>query len=170
MYKVLGVNQQQYGPATAQQLRQWIAEGRVNADTLIQAEGAAEWRPLRSFPEFSTTTGLNQAAPQIIAPTLPPGYYGQQTNGMATTGMIMGILSVTVGWFCCGFGPLFSILGLIFSCIGLSQINRNPERYNGKAMAITGLILSALGLVLHIALAMVFGLISAFGKALGRMH
>ena len=52
MYSVIGANQQQYGPATAQQLRQWIAEGRVNANTLVQPEGATEWTPLRTLPEF----------------------------------------------------------------------------------------------------------------------
>jgi len=169
MYKVIGANQQQYGPATAQQLRQWIAEGRVNADTLVQPEGATEWKPLRAFPEFSTIPGSYQSTPQIIAPTLPPGSYGQQTNGMAMAGMIMGILSLTIGWICC-FGTLFSILGLIFSCVGLSQINRNPSQYSGRGMAITGIVLSVLGLVMHFLFAILFGLMGAFGRALGGIH
>lgn len=170
MYNVIGANQQQYGPVTVRQLQQWIAEGRVNADTLVQLVGAVGWKPLRTFPEFSPAPGLNPTTPQIIAPNLPAGAYGQQTNGMALTGMIMGILSLTVGWFCCGFGPLFSILGLVFSIVGLSQINRNPAQYSGKGMAITGIILSVLGLVALIGFAIIFGLLGAFRSAMGGMH
>lgn len=170
MYKVIGANQQQYGPVTAQQLRQWIAEGRVNADTMVQSEGATEWRPLRTVPELSAMLGLNPANPPLIAPIAAFGTYGQQTNGMALAGMIMGILSFTVGWFCCGFGPVFSILGVVFSCIGLSQINRNPELYTGKGLAITGIVLSVLRLVIMICFIILFGMIGAFGRLLRAIH
>jgi hypothetical protein len=170
MYRVIGANQQQYGPATAQQLRQWIAEGRVNANTLVQPEGATEWTPLRTLPEFFSMLGLNPATPPIMAPSVPCGSYGVQTNGMALTGMIMGILSLTVGWFCCAFGPVFSILGLVFSSIGLSQINRNPELYTGKGLAIAGIVLSVLRLVLMICFLILFGMIGAFGRLLSGIH
>lgn len=170
MYKVIGANQQQYGPATAGQLRQWIAEGRVNADTLVQPEGATDWKPLRSFPEFATVPGLNPATPPVMPPTIPFGTYVQQTNGLALAGMIMGILSLTVGWFCCGFGPVFSILGLVFSCIGLAQINRNPEQFTGKGLAITGIVLSVLRLVVMVCFVIFFGLIGAIGRLLSGIH
>ena len=42
----------EYGPVSPEQLRQWIAEGRANAQTLVQAEGSADWKPLGQFPEF----------------------------------------------------------------------------------------------------------------------
>jgi hypothetical protein len=58
--------------------------------------------------------------------------------------MIFGILSVTC--CCCGFP--FGILGLVFSLIGLSQINANPQLHEGRGMAIAGLILSILSLLL----------------------
>ena len=53
MYKIIGIDGQQYGPIGADQIRQWIAEKRVNAHTLAQGEGPADWRPLISFPEFA---------------------------------------------------------------------------------------------------------------------
>jgi hypothetical protein len=53
-------------------------------------------------------------------------------------------LSVTC--CCCGFP--FGILGLIFSLIGLSQINANPQLHEGRSMAVAGLILSVLSLLL----------------------
>jgi hypothetical protein len=54
MYKIIGADQKEYGPVSADQLRQWMAEGRVNAQTLIRPESETDWKPLSSFPEFST--------------------------------------------------------------------------------------------------------------------
>jgi hypothetical protein len=53
MYRIIGGDQKEYGPVTAEQLRQWVSEGRVNAQTSVLAEGAAEWKPLSAFPEFA---------------------------------------------------------------------------------------------------------------------
>ncbi len=56
MYKIIGVDQKEYGPVTAEQLRQWISEGRVNAQTQVCLEGTQEWKPLGMFPEFGFPT------------------------------------------------------------------------------------------------------------------
>jgi hypothetical protein len=70
MYKIIGADGQQYGPVTAEQLRQWITEGRANAETLAQAEGGTDWKPLGQIAEF---------APQFSAATssAPPPLTGQ---------------------------------------------------------------------------------------------
>ena len=52
-YKVIGADLMEYGPVSADQIRQWITEGRVNAETKLQAGGTAEWRPLAEVPEFA---------------------------------------------------------------------------------------------------------------------
>jgi hypothetical protein len=46
MYKIIGADGREYGPVTADQLRNWIAEGRATAQTRAQAEGSAQWKPL----------------------------------------------------------------------------------------------------------------------------
>ena len=43
MYKIVGVDGQQYGPVSAEEIRHWIAENRVKAQTLVQMEGSQEW-------------------------------------------------------------------------------------------------------------------------------
>jgi len=63
MYKVIGADGQQYGPISAEQVRRWLAEARLSAQSLIQAEGSEEWKPLGSFPEF---------ADALRSATLPP--------------------------------------------------------------------------------------------------
>ena len=53
MYRIIGGDQKEYGPVTAEQLRQWITEGRLSGQSLVQAEGDGEWKPLSTFPEFA---------------------------------------------------------------------------------------------------------------------
>jgi len=67
MFKIIGGDGRQYGPVSADQIRQWIAEGRANAQTLAQAEGGVEWKPLGQYPEFAP------AAPPPFTPPTPPG-------------------------------------------------------------------------------------------------
>ena len=64
-YKIIGADLMQYGPVSAEQIRQWITEGRVNAETKLQAEGTAEWKPLAEMPEFPVVT------PGTAPPALP---------------------------------------------------------------------------------------------------
>jgi GYF domain 2 len=54
VYKIVGADQNIYGPVTAEQMRQWIVQGRVNAQTLVQAEGSSDWKPLAAYPEFGS--------------------------------------------------------------------------------------------------------------------
>jgi uncharacterized membrane protein len=53
MYKFIGGDRQEYGPVTAEVLRQWILEGRANGRSLAQPEGTTDWKPLAAFPEFA---------------------------------------------------------------------------------------------------------------------
>lgn len=154
MYKIIGADGRQYGPISAEQLRQWILEGRANAQTQTFADGATEWKPLGALPEFAS------AFAPPIPPTINPltASHVRKTNPFAMWGMIFGILAVVC---CCKF--LFGALGIIFSLIGLSQINRNPELYEGHGFAIAGIVLSVLSLLLAIALIL-------FALATGHFH
>jgi uncharacterized membrane protein len=70
MYKIIGADQREYGPVSAEQIHQWIAEGRANGATSVQPEGAAEWVPLSSLPEFAEA--LTAQAPRFAATPQPP--------------------------------------------------------------------------------------------------
>ena len=148
MYKIIGADGKEYGPIGADQLRQWIAEGRANAQTQIFAEGGTDWRPLVAFPEFAALlAGVPAGAPAPAPIQIMPA---RKTNPMAVAGMIMGIISITIG--CCCYGFPFNLLGIIFSLIGLSQIKRDPQNQQGRGMAIAGLVLSILSIILVLAL------------------
>ncbi len=73
MYKIIGGDGQEYGPVTEQQIRQWIVQGRANEQTLVLREGASEWQPLSSIPEFAAYLGKTQTpAATPPATSLPP--------------------------------------------------------------------------------------------------
>jgi hypothetical protein len=138
MYTIIGTDGQQYGPVTAEQLKQWMAEGRVNRQTMIKVEGATNWQALETLPLCAMTT--SQQVPAV------------KTHGFAITGLVLGILSVCQ---CCGGIP--AIAGIVFSWLAITQINKSPTAYNGKSMAVAGLITSIVGLALTVVILLVYG-------------
>jgi len=141
MYKIIGADGRQYGPIATEQLRQWIVEGRANAQTQTLAEGATEWKPLAALPAFAAY--FAPQVPPAIAATNQP----RNNNSFAIAGFIFGIVAFLC---CCKF--LFGALGIIFSLIGLSQISQRPDLYEGRGLAIAGIILSVLSILIALAL------------------
>ena len=139
MFKIMGDDARVYGPATPDQIRQWIRERRVNRHTRVFVHDPADWTPAGLVPELARD--FPGEAPPIITPPA-----AEPSCSMAKAGFVCGLLSVTLG--CCCAGLPFNLLGLIFSLIALIQRSENPQRYGGGAMALLGLILSILGCLL----------------------
>lgn len=74
MYKIIGSDGKEYGPVSADDLRRWIADGRVNGQSLAKSEGDAEFRPLSTFPEFAGALagGTGGAIPTITPSGFQP--------------------------------------------------------------------------------------------------
>jgi uncharacterized membrane protein len=70
-YTIIGGDQKEYGMITANDVRQWIAEGRLNEQSLMKAEGDAEFRPVEKFPEFA-----GSFAAKTLTPGTPPPFAG----------------------------------------------------------------------------------------------
>lgn len=68
-YKVIGGDLKQYGPVSGEDLCKWIADGRLNAMSLVQVHGEIEWKPLSSFPEFAEALA---GKPDSLIPPLSP--------------------------------------------------------------------------------------------------
>jgi hypothetical protein len=145
MYRIIGADGNQYGPISAEQLRQWIAEGRANAQTKILAEGTTEWKPLSEFPEFFGTAAPQPGAPPPTpsVPTMQPlgGYpvsgATDQVNGPAIGLIITGALNIVLAL---GRGVM-TMLG-----IGASTIQSTNNADADKVLA----IFSTFGLVFAI--------------------
>jgi len=73
MYKVIGGDQKQYGPVSSEEVRAWIADGRLNAQSLAWVEGATDWKPLGSFSEFAEALRAQAAPFAQTATAMAPG-------------------------------------------------------------------------------------------------
>ena len=94
MYKIIGADGKEYGPVSVDQLRQWIAEGRLNLQSKVLPDGATEWKTVAEIPELAAAVPAPSAAPTSI-----PG--GFSTGGTANaadqvSGPAIGLM-VTAG-------------------------------------------------------------------------
>jgi len=53
MYFIIGGDGKQYGPISNEELRKWVVEGRLNAQSMAKGENDADFRPLSAFAEFT---------------------------------------------------------------------------------------------------------------------
>ena len=70
MYYIQGADQKEYGPISADQLRQWITENRLNRFSPARADGESLWKTLGDFPEFADVLAALPAS--IAAPSASP--------------------------------------------------------------------------------------------------
>ncbi len=135
MYKIIGSDGQQYGPVSAEQLRSWLGQNRVNAQTLIQPEGATEWKAVSTFTEFASDL---RTAPPLTAPP-PVNLPARASNKIAAgvCGILLGSLGVhkfilgytgtgiimlLVTLLTCGMAsPIMHVIGLIEGIIYLTK-------------------------------------------------
>src|ERR1051326_6342673 len=95
MYRIIGADGNQYGPISAEQLRQWIAEGRANAQTKVLAEGTTECKSLAELPEFFGATpppSPGAPTPPPTMPTMPLGSYSTSAATDQVNGPAIGLL------------------------------------------------------------------------------
>ena len=135
-YTIIGGDQKQYGGVSADDVRRWIADGRLDARSQMREETDTEFRALAAFPEFAAALAAQAArnAPPPIAPAA--GWqehdYDLDIGGCFSRGFGLfknnfGVLFVSVLLFAviegliAGFsaipliGPLFSIANLIIA-------------------------------------------------------
>jgi hypothetical protein len=66
-YAMIGSDGQQYGPVTLAQMKTWIVEGRIGAETQVWRSDTNAWLPAAQYVEL----GLGQPAVAPIAPVAP---------------------------------------------------------------------------------------------------
>ena len=152
MYTIKGHDGKDYGPVDAAQVRQWLSQGRADAQTLIRAEGSVDWRPLGSFAEFVVTV-----SPPPIRPAAPPPPANNAISTLIPYRNAPALIAYYLGVFslipCVGF--LLGLAAIILGVMGLKQASNRPET-KGKAHAWVGIILGALVIIAHIVLGILF--------------
>jgi prepilin-type processing-associated H-X9-DG protein len=129
MYRVLGADGKEYGPINGEVMRQWITDGRANAQTKVKAEGSPDWQLLASVPEFADAFTAAPGAP----PPLTATPVEVKTSGMAIASLVLGILGL------CG---ITALVGLVLGIVSLVKINRSGGRLSGQGLAIAGICVS----------------------------
>jgi hypothetical protein len=122
MYKIIGSDGKEYGPVSADELRQWMTQGRVNSSTQAQMVGDSGWRPLSTFPELNPTG----AQPPMSSAT--PPYAGQRMSTPIVAPPTYLVQSILVTLLCC---LPFDIPAIIFA----AQVNSKfaARDYEGAA-------------------------------------
>jgi hypothetical protein len=124
MYRIIGADGKEYGPISAEQLRQWIAEGRVNAQTRVLAEGATEWKTIAETPEFAAAVPSPGALPP--PPTMAP--LPSATAGMRSAASVTALDQVSgpgIGLIITGAINILMSLGMLamsIANIGVSAL------------------------------------------------
>jgi TM2 domain-containing membrane protein YozV len=141
MYRIVGKDGQQYGPVTAEQLRSWIADNRANAQTLVQTDGAQDWKPLGSLPEFAADLKPPPFSPNVPPTITPPpcapvprasnkipaGICGILLGSLGVHKFILGytgagLVMLLVTLLTCGIAsPVMHVIGLIEGIIYLCK-------------------------------------------------
>lgn len=140
MYKILGSDQKEYGPVTSDQLRQWIVERRLHAQSLVRPDGAENWQPVSQIPEFAATLATAAAPPPMqMQPVAPAPDSGVATlipykNPKALIAYYLGVFSLIPI-----LGLFLGITAFILGLQGLKFARTHPGS-RGKAHAWVGII------------------------------
>ena len=129
-YTIIGGDQKEYSLVMADDLRKWITDGRLNAQSLAKEEHDTEFRPLSAFPEFADVLAARTATP-IMPPRVTPSAgwqehdYDLDLGGCISRGFellknnfgvlfVAVLLFVVIEVFIAGLGAI-PIIGALFS-------------------------------------------------------
>lgn len=85
MFTIIGADGKEYGPVSAGQIRQWIAENRLTPDMQARPVGAIEWRRIRDLPEFADLPpAVSAGGAPPVAGTAAPGETSAAASSLAT--------------------------------------------------------------------------------------
>jgi hypothetical protein len=135
-YTIIGSDGKEYGPVPLDELRRWLAAGRINATTQVRAEGVSEWKPLSEFPELGSLAKVSSGPPPF-----PADGPRAKLSALAVTSLVLGI----IGFFTCGTAAL---VGLILGIIAIVKIKNSEGRLSGSGLALAGTIVSGVFVIM----------------------
>jgi TM2 domain-containing membrane protein YozV len=137
MFNIIGADGKQYGPVSADQIRQWIHEGRANGATQVQAVGATDWKPITAVPELAGIFAGAAAPPRMAPPVAPVANRASNKLAAGICGILLnclgihkfilgytgaGLTMLLVSLLTCGIGAIvMSVIGLIEGIIYLTK-------------------------------------------------
>jgi hypothetical protein len=148
-YKILGGDGKEYGPISAEQIKQWIADGRVEKRTPVFVEGAKDWAFLEAVPELAAL--FTQTAPPILSAGKPESGGGLNViipykNVRALTAYYFGVFSAI---------PILGLpLGLVAFTLGILglRFRRKHPAAGGAVHAWIGILAGGFFTLLYLGL------------------
>ncbi|HJO10048.1 MAG TPA: CD225/dispanin family protein [Verrucomicrobiota bacterium] len=132
-YKIIGADLQEYGPVDVAEFREWIDEGRADANTLVCKVDDNQWIKLRDLPDVAAD--LPKSATVRPAGTLQINY------------LVPAILCTL---FCC---LPFGIAGILFAVQANSKVQQGDTdgaasaASKAKLMCILSFVIGLLSLI-----------------------
>jgi hypothetical protein len=141
MFKIIGADQQEYGPVPAELLKEWIAQGRANGQTLVRIEGGS-WQPLADLPEFSAALAAAAPPPPLAGPApQTPGSAADAVSSIIPYRNVPALVAYYLAVFSllpC-IGALLGLIALILGLKGLRLARENPDA-KGRVHAWIGIL------------------------------
>ena len=125
-------------------MRKWIAEGRLNAQSMAKAESDAEFRPLSTFPEFADVLGMGAAA-SVAA---PEGGDREAALQAVKAPAIALIVTASLGILYYAFNAIFCLVGggMFHGQVGANvppQLQQMMENMRGPVAGAVSLVIVA---------------------------
>lgn len=155
------VGGQRYGPLSEEELKSWIAQGRVKPTDFVWSEGMSGW--------VAPSIAMRQAPPDVVNPAAPPTvvsstprqyrFMGLPPLGNvpgAVSSMVCGIIGTVLALPCCGMLSFIPCLvGLPLGIVAIVQAKKAkvllaayPDMYSGRGVATAGYILGIVALAM----------------------
>tara|TARA_A100001037_G_scaffold300068_1_gene326886 strand:+ start:1601 stop:2089 length:489 start_codon:yes stop_codon:yes gene_type:complete len=119
-YRIIGADLREYGPVDLEEIREWINEGRADANTLVCEMDEKQWIQLRDLPMVAGD--LPKPAPEISG--------GPVKNGDGTIQISYLLPAILCTIFCC---LPFGIAGIVFAAQANSKVQQGD--LNGAGVA-----------------------------------
>ncbi len=122
-YTIIGGDQKPYSSVTADDIRRWIADSRLNAQSLMREENDTEWRPLSAFPEFADALAASSVPPPPFSSPATAASGGRDAALQLVKGPAIGLkVTAIVGLVLIAVGLVINVLALSGFHIGLQRI------------------------------------------------
>ena len=132
-YKIIGVDLQEYGPVETEEIREWIHEGRADANTLVCDVDDKQWVKLCDL--LDVADALSQKTTDRPQATIRINY------------LVAAILCTL---FCC---PPFGIAGILFAAWANSKVQQGDidgaasAASKAKLMCLLSFVLGLISLI-----------------------
>jgi preprotein translocase subunit YajC len=127
-YTIIGGDQKPYSSVTADDIRRWIADSRLNAQSLAKEEHDTEWRPLSAFPEFADVLAASSAPPPPFSSPVAAASGGRDAALQLVKGPAIGLKVTAI------VGLVLVAVGLVMSIMTLGGFQIFPQQINDPQM------------------------------------